>query len=144
MLGEAAHTDATYADACADEAHAASVAFAAQDRAEAAIAAAAKLSATAAAKFYALFAVATVKRDAAEAREFKAHKAVESSAQTPSNGGGLRADLLGAIARGWCHPRNAGKTLDPELAEAIAREVNAALDPYRRDLNIVIRCTPDE
>jgi hypothetical protein len=31
--------------------------------------------------------------------------------------------LLGAIARGWCHPENAHKVMDEELAEAIADEV---------------------
>jgi len=34
-------------------------------------------------------------------------------------------ELLGAIARGWCHPKNAGKVMDPDLAVAIAAEVNA-------------------
>ena len=32
-------------------------------------------------------------------------------------------DLLGAIGRGWCHPANAGKTVDGVLAVAIASEV---------------------
>src|SRR3990167_4559849 len=34
-------------------------------------------------------------------------------------------ELLGAIARGWCHPKNEGKTFDPDLAIAIAAEINA-------------------
>ena len=34
-------------------------------------------------------------------------------------------ELLGAIARGWCHPKNEGKVFDPDLAIAIAAEVNA-------------------
>ncbi len=36
-------------------------------------------------------------------------------------------ELLGAIARGWCHPKNEGKVMDPDLAIAIAAEVNALL-----------------
>ncbi len=34
-----------------------------------------------------------------------------------------REDLLGAIARGWCTQMNEHKTMDPDLAEAIAWEV---------------------
>lgn len=33
--------------------------------------------------------------------------------------------LLGAIARGWCYQENAHKTMDSELAVAIAKEVQA-------------------
>lgn len=33
--------------------------------------------------------------------------------------------LLGAIARGWCYEENANKTMDTELALAIAKEVSA-------------------
>ena len=36
-------------------------------------------------------------------------------------------ELLGAIARGWCHPMNAEKVFDPNLAIAIASEVNVIL-----------------
>jgi hypothetical protein len=36
-------------------------------------------------------------------------------------------ELLGAIARGWCHPKNSGKEMDPDLAISIAAEVNALL-----------------
>jgi hypothetical protein len=32
-------------------------------------------------------------------------------------------DVLGAIARGWTHPENAQKTIDVELAVAIAKEI---------------------
>jgi len=45
-------------------------------------------------------------------------------------------DLLGAIARGWCHPQNARKTMDVQLGVAIAKEIQdlyttppAALQP---------------
>lgn len=37
------------------------------------------------------------------------------------------AELLGAIARGWCHPKNSGKEVDADLAEAIVEEVRAIL-----------------
>ena len=33
--------------------------------------------------------------------------------------------LLGAIARGWCYEKNANKTMDVDLAVAIAKEVDA-------------------
>jgi hypothetical protein len=35
--------------------------------------------------------------------------------------------ILQAVARGWCAPENAHKEMDAALAEAIAREVSAAL-----------------
>lgn len=35
--------------------------------------------------------------------------------------------LLGTIARGWCHPKNSGKEVDADLAEAIVEEVRAIL-----------------
>lgn len=34
-----------------------------------------------------------------------------------------KAELLGAIARGWCSPANEKKEMDSDLAEAIAAEV---------------------
>ena len=37
------------------------------------------------------------------------------------------ADLLGAIARGWCSPANSHKTMDTDLAFAIAGEARAVL-----------------
>jgi hypothetical protein len=33
--------------------------------------------------------------------------------------------LLGAVARGWCYEANANKTMDSDLAVAIAKEVQA-------------------
>ena len=33
--------------------------------------------------------------------------------------------VLGAVARGWCYEENANKTMDFELAVAIAKEVHA-------------------
>ena len=35
----------------------------------------------------------------------------------------LRAELLGAIARGWCTPENSHKEMDAALVKAIADEV---------------------
>jgi len=37
-------------------------------------------------------------------------------------------DILGAVARGWCHPINAKKVMDSDLAIAISAEVNALLE----------------
>ena len=36
-------------------------------------------------------------------------------------------EILGAVARGWCHPDNEGKTMDESLAVAIAHEIRAIL-----------------
>ena len=33
------------------------------------------------------------------------------------------ADIAGAVARGWCHKVNENKTMDPDLAHAIADEI---------------------
>ena len=49
--------------------------------------------------------------------------ATQSAAPTPA-----AKDILGAVARGWCHPINAKKVMDPDLAIAISAEVNALLD----------------
>ena len=35
----------------------------------------------------------------------------------------LVADIRGAVARGWCAPRNTHKEMDCELAEAITQEI---------------------
>lgn len=37
------------------------------------------------------------------------------------------AEIRGAVARGWCHKVNEHKTMDTDLALAIADEVNAML-----------------
>jgi hypothetical protein len=39
--------------------------------------------------------------------------------------------VLGAVARGWCYEENANKTMDSELAVAIAKEVHALCIPQR-------------
>ena len=38
-----------------------------------------------------------------------------------------REEIAGAVARGWCHPDNAYKVMDEQLALAIIDEVQAAL-----------------
>jgi hypothetical protein len=44
--------------------------------------------------------------------------------------------LLGAVARGWCYEKNANKTMDVDLAVAIAKEVDAlyTTPPHRKPL----------
>ena len=37
-------------------------------------------------------------------------------------------EILGAVARGWCHPDNSGKTMDEALAVAIAHEIRSLYD----------------
>jgi hypothetical protein len=39
----------------------------------------------------------------------------------------IKSDLLGALARGYCSEKNSGKTVDPDLIEAMAEEVLALL-----------------
>ena len=39
--------------------------------------------------------------------------------------------VLGAVARGWCYEENANKTMDSELAVAIAKEVHALCTTQR-------------
>jgi hypothetical protein len=40
------------------------------------------------------------------------------------------AELLGAIARGYCHPVNSSKILDPDLCSAIAEEMQNLLQNF--------------
>jgi hypothetical protein len=49
---------------------------------------------------------------------------------------------LGAIARGWCHEKNANKEMDSDLAMAIATEVKTlyATPPQLEDRNFCPRC----
>ena len=35
----------------------------------------------------------------------------------------LQAEIIGAVARGWTHDKNASKQFDPELAKSIVSEV---------------------
>jgi hypothetical protein len=50
--------------------------------------------------------------------------------------------LLGAIARGWCHEKNASKEMDSDLAMAIATEVKTlyATPPQLEERNFCPRC----
>lgn len=50
--------------------------------------------------------------------------------------------LLGAIARGWCHEKNANKEMDSDLAMAIATEVKTlyATPPQLEERNFCQRC----
>lgn len=56
----------------------------------------------------------------AEAAEHRAER--EGWVMVPS-----REELIGAIARGWCHPVNEHKEMDTDLAEAINIEVRGLL-----------------
>ncbi len=40
----------------------------------------------------------------------------------------VREEILSAIARGWCSPKNEQKVMDPVLAEAIADEILLEID----------------
>ena len=40
----------------------------------------------------------------------------------------MKNSILGAIARGWCSPKNSHKEMDTTLAEAIADEVMKVID----------------
>ena len=42
----------------------------------------------------------------------------------------LKEQITQAVARGWCHPKNAHKEMDADLAEAIADEVFKELRPF--------------
>lgn len=39
-----------------------------------------------------------------------------------------KEEIMQAVARGWCHPKNEKKTMDVDLAMAISDEVVQALD----------------
>src|SRR5690606_31657206 len=48
----------------------------------------------------------------------------------PTGHAAMRAEIdtiRAAVARGWCAPQNSHKVMDPDLAEAIAQEVLAAI-----------------
>lgn len=40
-------------------------------------------------------------------------------------------ELRGAVARGWCHPKNSHKEMDADLAEAIVSEIVKLADKLR-------------
>lgn len=37
------------------------------------------------------------------------------------------SEIRGAVARGWCHPKNSHKVMDGDLAEAISEEIRELL-----------------
>lgn len=41
----------------------------------------------------------------------------------------LEQQVTEAVARGWCHPKNAHKEMDADLAEAIIEEVVRSFTP---------------
>ena len=40
----------------------------------------------------------------------------------------LKEEIIGAVARGWCDPKNSHKIMDPDLAFAISTEVMKVLE----------------
>ncbi len=66
---------------------------------------------------------ATRQRDRAEATEAKLAAIEQAEKQEPV----AWDDLLGAVARGWGHSKNAHKEMDSDLAIAIAEEVKSLL-----------------
>lgn len=55
----------------------------------------------------------------------------------------LEALVLGAVARAWCSPQNAGKVMDVDLARAAAKEVVALLADAAKS-EVVITLQPLE
>jgi ABC-type Zn uptake system ZnuABC Zn-binding protein ZnuA len=43
-----------------------------------------------------------------------------------------KKELFGALARGYCHPKNSHKVLDPNLLFAMAKEVQDILKKKRK------------
>ena len=60
---------------------------------------------------------------------------ISERADAPKN---QAEELLGAVARGWCHPTNSSKVFDPDLAIAIAAEVSALRSEIRPSRNDVL------
>lgn len=50
--------------------------------------------------------------------------------------------LLGAIARGYCHPKNSSKVLDVDLCTAIAQEIVDLLKNENVNLTNKDTCSP--
>lgn len=51
--------------------------------------------------------------------------AIKEALAQPEQEPVARESLLGAIARGWCHEKNANKEMDADLVYAIATEIKA-------------------
>lgn len=49
----------------------------------------------------------------------------------------MNKKLFGAIARGWCHPKNSHKVMDVDLANAIASEIEKSLKEDLVDMNCI-------
>ncbi len=41
-----------------------------------------------------------------------------------------REQIMGAVARGWCHDKNSHKRMDPDLAIAITDEIETLLKTH--------------
>ena len=41
----------------------------------------------------------------------------------------METQVLQALARGYCHPENSGKTVDPDLIKAMAQEIIESFSP---------------
>lgn len=57
-----------------------------------------------------------------------AQPASPPSAEATVNENRAREIIVGAVARGWCHPKNSSKTVDTDLGYAIVDEVIAVLN----------------
>lgn len=66
----------------------------------------------------------------------------ESKQAEPVQPAVLSEQLLGAIARGWCHERNKHKVMDSDLAYAIAEEVKSLLHSPAVAVNSHVNETP--
>ncbi len=59
----------------------------------------------------------------------------------------LEKQVMQAVARGWCHPENAGKEVDVDLAKAITAEVVGSFTPKQKRVCDtcagVDECAPD-
>jgi len=43
----------------------------------------------------------------------------------------METQVLQALARGYCSPENSGKTVDPDLIKAMAKEIIESFSPSR-------------
>ena len=45
----------------------------------------------------------------------------------------METQVLQALARGYCSPENSGKIVDPDLIQAMAKEIIEAFSPARTE-----------
>lgn len=45
----------------------------------------------------------------------------------------METQVLQALARGYCHPENSGKVVDPDLIKAMAKEIIESFSPARTE-----------